>query len=435
MFISLSCCKMGILIFMKISKRSEFFSFIKRFFALSGPGYLIAVGYMDPGNWATDLSGGAQFGYALLSVILISNFMAMLLQYCALKLGIVTGKDLAQACRDYYSKKVSIPLWILAELAVIATDLAEVIGSAIALQLLFGIPLLFGVCITAADVLLLLLLSGRKMRWLELMVMLLIATIMVCFGIIIYIAKPSFIGILTGCIPTARILTDPDMLYLAIGILGATVMPHNLYLHSALVRNDPDHTDPQKTKSIFYSGLDSYVALTFAFFVNAAILIVSAAVFYKRGFHGVAEIQDAYYLFTPLLSTGVASFVFALALLISGQNSTLTGTLAGQIILEGFTSIRIPVWVRRLLGRLITIVPAVIGILWFGECCLSQMMIFSQIVLSLQLPFAVFPLIQFTSDSRIMGHFTNGTWVKALAYGSGFTILIMNTLMIYFAIA
>ncbi len=270
------------------------------------------------------------------------------------------------------------------------------------------------------------------MRWLELMVMLLIGTIMVCFGIIIYLAKPSFFGILSGCVPTTRIFTDPEMLYLAIGILGATVMPHNLYLHSALVRNDPDHTDPQKTKSIFYSGLDSYVALTF---VNAAILIVSAAVFYKRGFHTVAEIQDAYYLFTPLLSTGVASFVFALALLISGQNSTLTGTLAGQIILEGFTTIRIPVWVRRLLGRLITIVPAVIGILWFGECCLSQMMIFSQIVLSLQLPFAVFPLIQFTSDSGIMGHFANSTWVKGLAYASGFTILIMNTLMIYFAIA
>lgn len=417
---------------MKINRKSKFYNFLRRFFALSGPGYMIAVGYMDPGNWATDLAGGSQFGYALLSVVLISNFMAILLQYCSLKLGIVTGKDLAQACRDYYSKKFSILLWILAECAVIATDLAEVIGSAIALQLLFGIPLLLGVCITAADVLLLLILSGRKMRWLELIVIFLIVIITICFGIIIFIAQPSFIAILNGCIPTTRILTDPNMLYLAIGILGATVMPHNLYLHSALVRNDPNHTDKQKEKSIFYSGLDMYVALTFAFFVNAAILIVSAAVFYKRGFHGVAEIQDAYYLFTPLLSTGIASFLFAVALLISGQNSTLTGTLAGQIILEGFTSLRIPIWLRRLVGRLITIVPAVVGIIWIGECCLSQMMIFSQIILSLQLPFAVFPLIQFTNDSKIMGRFANAKWIKITAYACGSVILIMNTLMVYF---
>lgn len=419
---------------MKTSKRSEFFSFLKRFLALSGPGYLIAVGYMDPGNWATDLSGGAQYGYALLSVILISNFMAMLLQYCALKLGIVTGKDLARACRDYYPKALAIPLWILAELAVIATDLAEVIGSAIALQLLFGIPLLIGVCLTAADVLLLLMLTNRHVKLVELLVAALIAVIIICFTIIIIIAKPSWWGILKGCIPTHRILMDPEMLYLAIGILGATVMPHNLYLHSALVRNDPANTDDEKKKSIFYSGLDSCVALTFAFFVNAAILIVSAAVFFKHGLYTVAEIQDAYYLFTPILSTGVASFVFAIALLISGQNSTLTGTLAGQVILEGFANIKIAAWARRLIGRLITIVPAVVGIIWIGECCLSQMMIFSQIVLSLQLPFAVFPLIQFTSDPKIMGKFTNARWIKGAAYTSGFAILIVNTLMIYFAI-
>lgn len=419
---------------MKITKRSEFFSFLKRFLAISGPGYLIAVGYMDPGNWATDLSGGAQYGYALLSVILISNFMAMLLQYCALKLGIVTGKDLARACRDYYPKWASIPLWILAELAVIATDLAEVIGSAIALQLLFGISLLIGVCLTAADVLLLLILTNRHTRLVELLVAALIAVILICFTIIIIIAKPSWWGILKGCIPTHRILMDPEMLYLAIGILGATVMPHNLYLHSALVRNDPHANDEEKGKSIFYSGLDSCVALTFAFFVNAAILIVSAAVFFKHGLYTVAEIQDAYYLFTPILSTGVASFVFAIALLISGQNSTLTGTLAGQVILEGFANIKIAAWARRLIGRLITIVPAVIGILWIGECCLSQMMIFSQIVLSLQLPFAVLPLIQFTSDPKIMGKFSNARWIKGAAYTSGFAILIVNTLMIYFAL-
>lgn len=420
--------------FMKKSKRSEFLSFLKRFLALSGPGYLIAVGYMDPGNWATDLSGGAQYGYALLSVILISNFMAMLLQYCAVKLGIVTGKDLARACRDYYPRALSVPLWLLAELAVIATDLAEVIGSAIALQLLFGIPLIIGVCITAADVLLFLLLTHRHSKFIELLVAALIAVIMVCFAIIIAIAKPSWIGILKGCIPTTQLLWDPEMLYLAIGILGATVMPHNLYLHSALVRNDPDAPDDRKNNEIIYSGLDSCVALTFAFFVNAAILIVSAAVFYKNGLYSVAEIQDAYHLFTPLLSTSVASFVFAIALLISGQNSTLTGTLAGQVILEGFTDIKIAAWARRLIGRLVTIVPAVIGIIWIGECCLSQMMIFSQIVLSLQLPFAVFPLIQFTSDPHIMGKFTNARWIKGAAYASGFAILIVNTLMIYFAI-
>ena len=419
---------------MKVSKKSEFFSFLKRFLALSGPGYLIAVGYMDPGNWATDLSGGAQYGYALLSVILISNFMAMLLQYCALKLGIVTGKDLARACRDYYPRALSMPLWILAELAVIATDLAEVIGSAIALQLLFGIPLIIGVCLTAADVLLLLMLTNRHTKFVELLVAALIAVIIICFTIIIIIAKPSWWGILKGCIPTSRILMDPEMLYLAIGILGATVMPHNLYLHSALVRNDPHADDDAKGKSIFYSGLDSCVALTFAFFVNAAILIVSAAVFFKHGLYTVAEIQDAYYLFTPILSTGVASFVFAIALLISGQNSTLTGTLAGQVILEGFANIKIAAWARRLLGRLITIVPAVVGIIVIGECCLSQMMIFSQIVLSLQLPFAVFPLIQFTSDPKIMGSFTNARWIKGAAYTSGFAILIVNSLMIYFAL-
>ncbi len=396
---------------------------------------MIAVGYMDPGNWATDLSGGAQYGYALLSVILISNFMAMLLQYCALKLGIVTGKDLARACRDYYPPSIAIPLWILAELAVIATDLAEVIGSAIALQLLFGIPLLVGICLTAGDVLLLLMLSNRHIKLVEILVAALIGAIIVCFAIIIFIAKPSWIGILQGCIPTTKILTDSEMLYLAIGILGATVMPHNLYLHSALVKEEARGDADAKKRSIFYSGLDSCVALTFAFFVNAAILIVSAAVFYKNGLYAVAEIQDAYHLFTPILSTNVASFVFAIALLISGQNSTLTGTLAGQVILEGFINIKMAAWARRLIGRLVTIMPAIFGIWWMGECCLSHLMIFSQIILSLQLPFAVFPLIQFTSNPTIMGQFTNARWVKACAYASGFAILIVNTLMIYFAIA
>ncbi len=360
--------------------------------------------------------------------------MAILLQYCALKLGIVTGKDLARACRDYYSKPVSIILWILAELAVIATDLAEVIGSAIGLQLLFGVPLTWGVCITAADVLLLLAFTHNHIRIVQALVTALIGAIIACFAIIIFLAEPSWQGIFVGLLPSVEIIKNPDMLYLAIGILGATVMPHNLYLHSALVKNDSETSTAQKKESIFYSAIDTCTALTFAFFVNAAILIVAAAIFYERGMYNVAEIQDAYYLLTPLLSTSVASFVFALALLISGQNSTLTGTLAGQIILEGFINVKIPAWMRRLIGRFITIIPALIGIMIFGECCLSRMMILSQIVLSLQLPFAVFPLIQFTSSSRIMGSFANSKITKIAAYGIGCSIVIVNLLLLYFLI-
>ena len=414
---------------------SKIFLFIKRFFAFAGPGYLVAVGYMDPGNWATDLAGGARFGYTLLSIIVISNFMAMLLQFCALKLGIVTGKDLARACRDYYPKPVSIILWILAELAVIATDLAEVIGSAIGLNLLFGIPLIWGVCITAADVLLLLVLAHNHAKKVELLVTVLIGAIMLCFGIIIFIAQPSWPGILHGLVPRIDIITDPEKLYIAIGILGATVMPHNLYLHSALVKNETLVKNYSKKESILFAGIDSCVALTFAFFVNAAILIVAAAVFYERGMHSVSEIQDAYYLLTPLLSTSIASFVFALALLISGQNSTLTGTLAGQIILEGFINISIPAWLRRFIGRIITIIPAILGIIIFGECCLSHMMIASQIILSLQLPFAVFPLIHFTSNKKIMGEFANSGILSACALLIGGTIVIVNVLLLFFLLS
>jgi manganese transport protein len=410
---------------------SKIIHFLKRLLAFTGPGYLVAVGYMDPGNWATDLSGGSRYGYALLSVVLISNFMAMLLQFCALKLGIVTGKDLARACRDYYSPPVAYVLWILAELAVIAADLAEVIGSAIGLNLLFGIPLLVGVCITVADVLFLLLLAHNHIKTVEALVTALIATIMACFSIIIIIAQPSWTEVIKGFVPSRIILQDPDMLYLAIGILGATVMPHNLYLHSALLAKDSTVHHDAKKESIFYCGLDSCIALTFAFFVNAAILIVAATVFYEHGFHNIVEIQDAYHLLTPLLSTNIASFVFALALLISGQNSTLTGTLAGQVIMEGFINITIPAWLRRLIGRCVTIIPALVGIIIFGECCISPMMIFSQIVLSLQLPFAIFPLIQFTSNSSIMGSFTNSFFLSLCAYAIGVVIVVANTLLIY----
>ncbi len=414
---------------------STFMRYIKRFLAFAGPGYLIAVGYMDPGNWVTDLAGGSRYGYTLLSVVFISNFIAILLQYCALKLGIASGKDLAAACRAYYSPQVATGLWVLAELAVIATDLAEVIGSAIGLQLLFGIPIVYGICITAGDVLLLLLFSNRHFRSVQLLVTLLIAAIIACFAIIMYLVSPSWSGIFYGLIPTPAIVHDPHMLYLAIGILGATVMPHNLYLHSSIVISDENSTDEKKQQAITYSTIDLCIALTFAFFVNAAILIVSAAVFFKRGMHDVAEIQDAYYLFTPLLNTNVASFVFALALLISGQNSTLTGTLAGQIILEGFMNFSLPPWQRRFLGRVITIAPALIGVIYFGECCLSQMMIFSQIILSLQLPFAVFPLLQFTSNKKIMGKFSNSSWVKLSAYTFASIIVAVNLLLIYFLLS
>jgi manganese transport protein len=419
---------------MNIAFSSKFFSFIRRILAFTGPGYLVAVGYMDPGNWATDLAGGSRFGYALLCAILISNFMAMLLQYCALKLGIVTGKDLARACRDFYPKPIAIMLWILAELAVIATDLAEVIGSAIGLQLLFGIPLIWGVCLTVADVLLLLIFTQNHVRFVQFLVTALIGVIIACFTIIIILAQPSWKEVLMGFLPTPAIIKDPDMLYLAIGILGATVMPHNLYLHSALLKKDLDTSDLQKRESILYSAIDSCTALTFAFFVNAAILIVAAAIFYEHKLYHVAEIQEAYYLLTPLLSTSVASFVFALALLISGQNSTLTGTLAGQIILEGFLDVLMAPWLRRLIGRIITIIPALLGIIIFGECCLSSMMIFSQIILSLQLPFAVFPLIQFTSNFKIMGNFANSKIIKRAAYSIGYSIVMVNLILIYFLI-
>jgi manganese transport protein len=405
---------------------------MKRLFAYAGPGYLVAVGYMDPGNWATDIAGGATYGYILLSVVLISNFMAMLLQFCALKLGLISGKDLAQACRDYYSPSVSRLLWVLAECAVIATDLAEVIGSAIGLQLLFGIPLAWGVCITVADVLFLLMFTNNHMKMVEILVTTLIGIIALCFGIIIFLANPPWLEIFKGCVPSLAIVKDPHKLYLAIGILGATVMPHNLYLHSALVKKNQSTKDISKRAALFYLTLDSHIALIFAFFINAAILIVSAAVFHTRGLYHVAEIQDAYHLLTPLLSAKVASFVFAIALLLSGQNSTLTGTLTGQIIMEGFINIRIPRWIRRLVGRCITIIPALIGIIVYGEQCLSHMMIFSQIVLSLQLPFAIFPLIQFTSNASIMGKYTNSYIITCAAYAVGVIIVSMNVLLLMY---
>jgi manganese transport protein len=388
----------------------------RKILAFAGPGYLVAVGYMDPGNWATDLAGGSRFGYTLLSVILLSNLMAVLLQGLASKLGIVTGRDLAQACRDHYSTPVVWMLWLLCEIAIAACDLAEVIGSAIALNLLFDIPLPVGVAITALDVLLLLYLQNKGVRVLEALVITLIASVGACFAFELFLARPDVGGVLRGFVPTSDILADREKLYIAIGILGATVMPHNLYLHSSIVQTRKyDENAAGKREAVRYAFVDSTIALSFALFINAAILIVAAATFHTSGHAEVAEIQDAYQLLTPLLGAG-ASAAFALALLASGQNSTLTGTLAGQIVMEGFLNIRIRPWLRRLITRLIAIVPAVIVAIIGGESGTAQLLILSQVILSLQLSFAVFPLVMFTSSKLKMGEFVNPTWLKLLAY-------------------
>ncbi len=389
----------------------------RKVLAFAGPGYLVAVGYMDPGNWATDLAGGAQFGYTLLSVILLSNLMAMLLQALTVRLGVVTGRDLAQACRDHFSRPVSFVLWILCEIAIAACDLAEVIGSAIALNLLFGIPLLYGVLITAVDVLLILLLQHRGFRWLEAFVISLVAVIGGCFAIEMLLSRPDIGPLLRGLVPSTQVVTNPAMLYIAIGILGATVMPHNLYLHSAVVQvRHMGDTSADKRETIKYATIDSNIALFFAFLINAAILILSAAAFHGTGNQNVADINDAHRLLTPLLGTTLASGLFAVALLASGQNSTITGTLAGQVVMEGFLDIRLPAWLRRLITRLIAIIPAVIVTAVSGERGTGQLLILSQVILSLQLSFAVVPLVWFTSSRAKMGEFVNGRLLTASAW-------------------
>ena len=394
--------------------------------AFAGPGYLVAVGYMDPGNWATDLAGGAMFGYALLSVILMSNLMAVLLQGLASKLGIVTGRDLAQACRDHYSWPTTLFLWVICELAIAACDLAEVIGTAIALNLLFGIPLTWGIAITALDVLLVLYLQNKGFRLLEALVITLVGTVGVCFAVLIWMAKPQVAGVLFGFAPPAELLQNPAMLYIAMGILGATVMPHNLYLHSSIVQTRKyEETASGKREAVKFAFIDSTIALSFALFINAAILIVAAASFHTSGNREVAEIQDAYKLLTPLLGAG-AGTVFALALLASGQNSTLTGTLAGQIVMEGFLNIRLRPWLRRLITRGIAIVPAAIVAIVYGESATARLLVLSQVILSMQLSFAVFPLVRFTSDPIKMGEFVNSRWLKALAYLVATIIAALN---------
>lgn len=405
--------------------------FWRKLGAFAGPGYLVAVGYMDPGNWATGLAGGSAFGYSLLSVILLSNLMAMVLQSLSAKLGIVTGMDLAQACRARYPLVPRLGLWLLCELAIIACDLAEVIGTAVALQLLFGLPLVAGIVVTALDVLLILILLRHGFRQLEAFIVALLLVIALCFALELAWAQPSLAAIGAGLVPSTDIVTNPTMLYVAIGILGATVMPHNLYLHSSIVQTRAfDRSDRGKGEAIRLATIDSSVALGLALFVNAAILILAAAAFHGPGHAGVAEIGDAYALLAPALGVGIASTVFAVALLASGQNSTITGTLAGQIVMEGFLNLRLPPWLRRMITRGLAIIPAAAVAILYGDEGVARLLVLSQVVLSLQLPFAVVPLVRFTGNAALMGRFANGRLMGLAALLITTVVIVLNGVLI-----
>jgi len=418
-------------VFSSISVNSKG-SFWKRLLPYIGPGLMVAVGYMDPGNWATDIAGGSKFGYTLLTVIFISNLFAILLQHLSLKLGIVAERDLAQACRDNFPPVINIGLWILCEVAIAACDLAEVIGSAIAMNLLFGIPLLWGIGITAFDVLLILMLQSKGFRFIEAMVAALIITILGCFCYELAISEPDVFPILSGFLPKPEIVTNPGMLYIAIGILGATVMPHNLYLHSSIVQTrNYARTNEGKKAALKFATIDSTVALLLAFFINAAILITSAAAFHEKGYQEVADIYNAHMLLSPVLGSTLASTLFAVALLASGQNSTLTGTLAGQIVMEGFLNIKLPSWLRRIITRFIAIAPAFIVTFLYGEKGTSDLLVLSQVVLSMQLSFAVFPLIGFTSSKTKMKEFVNKPLLKITAWAVAFIIAALNAYLLY----
>jgi manganese transport protein len=406
--------------------------FWRKMTAFAGPGYLVAVGYMDPGNWATDIAGGSAFGYTLLSVILISNLMAILLQSLSVRLGIASGLDLAQACRRNYPRPVSFVLWVLCEIAICACDLAEIIGTAIALQLLFGFPLLLGISLTVLDTFVILFLQSKGFRYLEAFIIALMALIAGCFIAQIIMAQPEIGPLLSGYIPTAEIIRNPAMLYIAIGILGATVMPHNLYLHSSIVQTrDFGEGAPAKREAIKFATIDSTVALSIALFINSAILIMGAAVFHQQGMNDVAEIQEAHRLLSPMLGVGLASTLFAVALLASGQNSTITATLAGQIVMEGFLQIRLKPWIRRLLTRMLALVPAVVVCALFGNSGTAQLLILSQVVLSLQLPFAVIPLVQFTSNKKLMGVHAIGWPVMILSWAVSAVIVTLNVKLLW----
>ncbi|WP_185869303.1 Nramp family divalent metal transporter [Blattabacterium cuenoti] len=404
----------------------------KKLFAFTGPGLLIAVGYMDPGNWATDIAGGAKFGYMLLSVIFISNFFAIILQHLALKLGIVCERDLAQACRDHYPPFISFILWILCEISIAACDLAEIIGSVLALKLLFGIPITWGVLITVVDVLIILFFQYKGFRYIESVVAALIFTILVCFSFEIISSKPEIFPILQGIIPNIEIIKNSHSFYISIGILGATVMPHNLYLHSSIIQTrDYPRTTIGKKMAIKYATIDSTLSLSLAFFINAAILIISAATFHRSGYTEVADIMHAHKLLTPILGSSLAGVFFALALLASGQNSTLTGTLAGQIVMEGFLNIQLKPWIRRLITRLIAIVPAMIVSIFYGEKGTAELLIISQIILSIQLSFAIIPLVYFTGDYEKMGPFANGPILKLSSWLITMIIILLNIFLLY----
>jgi manganese transport protein len=405
---------------------------LRRFFAFAGPGYLVSVGYMDPGNWATDIAGGARFGYTLLSIVLISNMMAVFLQALAARLGIATGRDLAQACRDSYSRPVVLGLWLACEIAIVACDLAEVVGTALALELLFGIPLIAGAVVAALDAVLLLYLMRRGFRTLEALVVALLAIIAVCFAIQIVVAGPSIGAIVQGFVPSPRILRDPAMLYIAISIVGATVMPHNLYLHSALVQSRAyDRDERGRREAIGWAIADSTIALSLALFVNAAILVVAAVAFHDTGHVEVEDISQAYRLLSPLLGLGLASAVFAAALLASGLNSTITATLAGQIVMEGFLRLRLPGWARRLVTRGLAVIPVIAVVALFGEAATGRLLVLSQVVLAMQLPFAVFPLVRFVSDRKKMGPFALSRPAAAAAWAIATVILALNVKLLF----
>ena len=397
---------------------------LRRLFSFAGPAYLVSVGYMDPGNWATDLAAGSRYGYALLWVLVMSNLMAIWLQYLSARLGLVSGRDLAQACRDRYPAAVNIPVWILCEFAIMACDLAEVIGAAIGLKLLFGIPLIYGVVITALDTFLIFFLHRAGIRAMEAFIVVLIGTIAACFGVEIFISQPNATEVVAGFLPR---LPDHQALYFAIGILGATVMPHNLYLHSSLVQSRRVEKTAQGIHlSLRYNLIDSVVALNIAFLINAAILILAAASFFRVGERAVAGIEEAYHLLEPIVGSGLAPILFAVALIAAGQSSTITGTLAGQIVMEGFVNLRLQPWLRRLVTRALAIIPAVITIVVFGESALVELLIFSQVVLSLQLSFAVIPLIQMVSDRGRMGAFALRPWMKLLSWAATGIIIGLN---------
>jgi manganese transport protein len=406
--------------------------FWRKLLAFLGPGYLVAVGYMDPGNWATSLAGGSKFGYALLTVALLSNLMAIVLQSLCTRLGVGAGRDLAQACRDSFPRWISLPLWLSAEVAITATDLAEVIGTAIGLNLLFRIPLEIGVIITAADVFLILALQAFGFRWIEAFVVAMLGVIAACFAVQIALADPDWGAVLRGFAPTSEIIANRQMLYLALGILGATVMPHNLYLHSGLVqtRGYGEGTE-ERREAIKLATIDSSIALCFALTINASILILAAATFHRAGRTDVAELDQAYAFLSPLLGSTLAPTLFAIALLCCGLNSTITATLSGQIVMEGFLRLRIAPWLRRFVTRAIAIVPAVIVTIWAGEKGTGQLLILSQVVLSLQLPFAVVPLVMFTASRRKMGPFVAPRWLTAVAALIAVAIIVLNAKLVW----